>query len=179
MIEVQYQANVDEITRANLLFIEKKPILKFLIKLVNFICSFLLILSLIKIMMGNALLTIQGLDYDDMAAIFFSILWLTSRRAINGYVIQKGLEDIDRMEVKIVAGENSITHKIGEKQINIPWRLINKYLKAKNGLIVIYNNNNFIWLPYTCFNTPNDIKNMTGLLESKKLTMVDCLDSVA
>lgn len=165
MITVNYQPNANQLAKASLLFIEKKPILQIAILFLNIMAVLLTGLALLKFML-------PGLTMEELGMTFVCIFWIFARKPISLWFIARKIkkDPTKTKAIEIVLSKNGIVWS-GEGLQNgqLAWKYVPYIIKAEQGYILPSSLTRFLWLPLSCFKSPHEIKEFQGLLTETRV----------
>lgn len=167
-IKVEYQATLKELSRASLLFAEKKLFMRYAVLLLNILVGgFALIFLLYLLLIGFAV--------NILLAGLVCLIWLIGRRPFYGWLLYQNIKRSPVIE-KIITIELSLNGIVwsgkGLKVGNLPWMSLKYALEAQNGFVLPNNFTTFLWLPFRGFASPEAIEDFRALLAEKKISLL-------
>jgi hypothetical protein len=153
MITVEYQPNVNEMTKATLDFLECRPLIKTMTLLMKICCFIMGVAYILKA-------TANILNLHDMLVILFVLTWLFGQRSINNFILKRNLtrKKIHQTTNKFYLHQHKILWQTttDNKQTEQRWKQIKYIYQNKDGYIIpaigAKNAGKFIWLPKRGFN---------------------------
>lgn len=146
-LSFSYLTEPKEFAHASFIFIETKPVLKFLVWLVNIAVVLILILLGIK---GVKV----GLAPQEWFMTTMIFLWLFARRKFNRWIFLKKFNKqiFSQQTLNLTFSRNGLTW-FGEKfaKGEAHWSQIKYVLQVKNGFILATSPTQFLWLPERVF----------------------------
>jgi hypothetical protein len=160
-LSLSYLTEPKEFAQASFIFIETKPILKFLVRIVNVAVVLILALLLIK---GLKV----GLIPQEWFMVTMTLLWLFFRRKFNRWIFFKKFnkQAFAQQTLHIHFSRNGITWS-GEKftKGDAHWSQIKYVLQLKNGFIFAISATQFLWLPERVFNPIDQKQELINLIK--------------
>lgn len=167
-ITVNYKPTVKELARSSLLFAEKRPIMMFLVGIINAIAWILLgIMTLYFIVFFK-------LNLSQLFIIVTMLTWLFGRKRFFGWILKRRMEKslIVDQPITINITRNGIAwhgSKIRPNSIN--WEDLKYIIEAGNGYILPHSYNKFLWIPHRGFETPDQLVEFAKYLGIRQTVM--------
>jgi hypothetical protein len=172
-LSFSYLTEPKEFAQASFVFIETKPVLKFLVLIVNIAVIFILSLLMIK---GYK----AGLVPQEWFMVTMIILWLFARRRFNRWIFIKKFDKqaFSQQTLNISLSRNGLVWS-GEKftKGEANWSQIKYVVQVKNGFIFAISPTQFLWLPERVFETNEQKQTMLDLLTELKVKIKPCTQS--
>lgn len=164
-IQIQYDPTAQELARASSLFVEKKPVLLFMVRLINIFSGILLFILLIKLVR-------VGLLPNEWLAVTAACAWLFGRRPFNEWLLAKRMKGslVIGKTLTVMLSRNGIVWSgQGLRSGDLPWANIKYVMETQNGFILPNLLTQFLWLPFRGFKTPADIEEFRAYLKEMKI----------
>lgn len=164
-IKIQYQATAKELTRASILFAEKKPFLLYSIGILNLLMGFFLVIFVLKFILSH-------LTYNELIAALICAAWIFGRRPINEWYLYYKMKHSKVLEKPIlieVSLNGIVWSGKGLRFGHMNWNEIKYVLETENGFIIPNAFTRFLWLPYRGFKSPSDIQTLKDFILDKRI----------
>lgn len=165
LIKVEYQPNAKELTRASLLFAEKKPFLLYTVGFLNLFTGLFLIIFIIK-------LFVAGLTKHELIASLICAMWIFGRRPLNEWLLYYKMKNSKVLE-KPITVEMSLNGIVwsgkGLRFGHMNWTELKYVIEAQNGFILPNTFTRFLWLPYHGFQSPQDIQTLKDFILERQI----------
>ena len=164
-ITIFYQPNALELAKASSLFIEKKPLLYFMIGFLNIATALFLLIFIIKLVVMG--LTLQ----ESIAALVFG-LWLFGRKPFHQWLLYLRMKasPVIHHPIKIEISRNGIVWSgKGLRSGNIRWEEIKMLIEVQNGFLLPNTFIKFLWLPFRGFQAPAQLQDFRTLIKEKQI----------
>lgn len=159
-LSFSYLTEPKEFAHASFIFIETKPVLKFLVLLVNIAVIFILLLLGVK---GYKV----GLEPQEWFMTVMILLWLFARRRFNRWIFIKKFNKqlFSQQTLNLDFSRNGLIW-FGEKftKGEAHWGQIKYVLQVKNGFILPISPTQFLWLPERVFESAVQKQSLIDLL---------------
>ncbi len=169
-LSFSYLTDPKEFAHASFIFIETKPVLKFLVLLVNIAVVFILILLSIK---GYKV----GLEPQEWFMAGMIILWLFFRRKFNRWIFLKKFNKqiFSQQTLNLNFSRNGVIW-FGEKftKGEAHWTQIKYVLQVKNGFILAISPTQFLWLPERVFEAAQQKQTLIDLMNEMNVKIKPC-----
>ncbi|MFI4937397.1 MAG: YcxB family protein [Candidatus Berkiellales bacterium] len=165
LIQIQYDPTAKELVLASSLFVEKKPMLSFMVKLINVFSGFLLLVLLIKLIR-------MGLLPSEWLAVVAAMVWIWGRKPFNEWLLMQRMKrsPVIGKTLTVEISRNGIVWSgKGLKPGDLDWAYIKYIMEAQNGFILPNQLTQFLWLPFRGFKSPDDIKELREYLNERKI----------
>lgn len=159
-LSFSYLTEPKEFAEASLIFVETKPVLKFLLLLMNIAIFCLLILITFK---GYKV----GLEPQEWSMILMIVLWLFGRKKFNRWVFFKKFnkQTFDKQTLNLNFSRNGLIwsgEKFAKGEVN--WSQIKYVIELKNGFILPVSGTQFLWLPERVFEPVEQKQSLIDLI---------------
>lgn len=165
LIKVEYQPEAKELTRASLIFAEKKPFLLYTVGFLNLFTGLFLIVFVAK-------LFVAGLTLQELVAGLVCLSWLFGRRPLTEWLLHSKMKSSKVLEkpITVEMSLNGIVWSGKSLRLgHMSWSDLKYVLETQNGFIFPNAFTRFLWLPYRGFQSPHDIQALKDLILERKI----------
>lgn len=166
-IKVQYTVDGAELARASFIFSEKKPFILYGIGFLNIIAFILLLLMMLKGLLLH--LTLQ-----EFSLMILMAAWLFLRKPFAKMLFKRKMKKspiVGKLMIVEISRNGIIWSGEGIKTNHLAWQHVSYILELKNGFIIPFNLNRFLWLPLTGFKSKLQIEKIKSLIIDKRVPL--------
>lgn len=166
-ITVRYEIDAKAMANASFIYSEKKPMVLYGVGLINIFAYLLAGIMLLKWIL-------IGATFQELIVLLLMCLWLFGRKPLTRAVFRSKMKKINTIGKTIVIEltRNGVAWQgEGIKQGHLAWQHISYILALKNGYIIPYSLNRFLWLPHTGFKSKLQIEKIKTLIEDKHVPL--------
>lgn len=166
-IKIQYTIDEVSLARASFFFSEKKPFVLYTIGFFNIIAYLFAAIMLAKGILLN-------LNLQELTLLAIMIIWLFARKPFARWVFKRKMKKLNTIgkTMTIEISRNGIMWSgEGIKTGHLAWQYISYILEIKNGFIIPYSVNRFLWLPHTGFKSKLQIEKIKTLIIDKHVPL--------
>lgn len=168
-IKIQYTINESEMARASFIFSEKKPFILYSVGFLNIIAFLLILIMIIKGLLLN-------LNPQESVLTALMASWLFLRKPFARWLFRRKMKKspINGKVMTIEISRNGIIWSgEGIKTNHLAWQHISYILELKNGFIIPFSVNRFLWIPFTGFKSKLQIEKIKSLIVDKHVPLRD------
>ncbi|MCS5707406.1 hypothetical protein CC99x_000665 [Candidatus Berkiella cookevillensis] len=166
-IKIQYIIDGLSLARASFIFSEKKPFILYSIGFFNIIAALFSVIMITKGLLLN-------LTQQELILLIVMLLWLFARKPLVRWIFKRKMKKINTIGKTMVIeiSRNGIMWSgEGIKTGHLAWQYISYILEIKNGFIIPYSVNRFLWLPNTGFKSKLQIEKIKTLIIEKHVPL--------
>lgn len=166
LINVDYTPSAQELAKASLLYVEKRPFFKFTVGFANIFMSLFIAIFVLKFFF-------MGLTLQEWSAAAFCLAWLLGRRPFNQWLLLRRMKNspVIGKPIHIEMSLNGIawTGK-GLRPGSMNWEQFKHIIEVQNGFILPNSLTRFLWLPFRGFASPEQIGEFKNFLNQRQIT---------
>lgn len=167
-IHLSYEPTAVELTQASIIYLEKKPLVRIVFRIVNIFSIIVLALLVLKIMLTKTVTSDEGL------AAMGAFSWLFGRSPLIRTLFLTRLKrsPLTRTMLRIDISLNGIawsgTHV---KNDGLQWNALRYILETPEGFILPYTPSQFLWLPFRGFTSTESIQEFRTFAQSRHIAL--------
>lgn len=166
-IKIQYLIDAKTMAKASFIYSEKKPVVMYGVGFINILAGLLFSIMLVKLPM-------LGLILQEWIIMLLMAAWLFGRKPLIRAMFRrkmKKLNTVDKDMVIEISRNGIIWSGEGIKTGHLSWQHVAYILELKNGFIIPYSLNRFLWVPFTGFKSKLQIQKIKTLIEDKHVPL--------
>lgn len=164
----EYTPDPQELSKASLIYLEKKPLLQIIIFIVNLFAILFFLLICVKIAIT------LSIAWQEIIALLFTGFWIFGRKPFNLWLFKRRMNESVSLKspIKIEITLNGIAWS-GQrlKKGSIPYDDLKWVLRVKNGFIIPSHISRFLWLPDHGFKDHTNEKQFFEFLVEKNIPL--------